>query len=57
MEKRWQLPNGFWITRTLEWFNALMADEVDGVAYTAEGLVYETQAALTLPSIGIELGY
>jgi hypothetical protein len=56
-EKRWQLKNGFWITGTLEWFNALMADEADGVSYTPRGIRYDRQSALTLPSIGVEVGY
>jgi hypothetical protein len=57
VEKRWQFASGAYITGTLEWFNALMSDEVDGVVYTAQGLVYQSQSALTLPSIGIEVGY
>lgn len=56
-EKRWQLPSGFWITGTLEWFNALLARETQDVDYTSRGLVYDRQSPLTLPSIGVELGY
>jgi hypothetical protein len=57
LEKRWKFRSGAWITGTLEWFNALMADEVDNVVYTPRGLANEKQSALTLPSIGVELGY
>ena len=57
VEKRWQLGGSAFITGTLEWFNALIKDEVDGVVYTPHGLLYQRQSALTLPSIGIEVGY
>jgi hypothetical protein len=33
-EKRWQFNNGSWATATFEWFNALVASEVDNVVYT-----------------------
>lgn len=56
-EKRWTFPSGLWITGTLEWFNALMASEVEGVDWTPRGLVENEQSPLTLPSIGIELGW
>ncbi len=56
-EKRWTFANGFFLTGTLEWFNALLATEVVGVEYTPNGLVFERQTALTLPSIGVELGW
>jgi TonB family protein len=57
VEKRWTFKSGAFITGTLEWFNALISDEVDGVVYTPQGLVYQRQSALTLPSIGVEVGY
>jgi hypothetical protein len=57
LEKRWQLAGDAFITGTLEWFNALISDEADGVVYTPHGLQYQRQSALTLPSIGIEVGY
>jgi hypothetical protein len=58
LEKRWTFSGGAYLTGTLEWFNALVADEVDGVVYTPQqGLLYKRQSALTLPSIGIEVGY
>jgi hypothetical protein len=56
-EKRWRFNDGVWLTGTLEWFNSLLGREVDNVVYTPNGLRQERQSALTLPSIGIELGY
>ena len=56
-EKRFQFQSGFWLTLTAEWFNATLSSEVDGIDYTPRGLVYNRQSALTLPSLGIELGY
>jgi hypothetical protein len=56
-EKRWRFPNGFWITATAEWFNALLASEAEDIEYTAQGLVVREISPLTLPSIGVELGW
>jgi hypothetical protein len=56
-EKRWRFPSGFWITATAEWFNALLSTEIQGLAYTQQGLVYEEMSPLTLPSLGVELGW
>lgn len=56
-EKRWRFESGMWVTATFEWFNALLAEEVNGVDYAPSGLVQEVQSPLTLPSIGVELGY
>jgi hypothetical protein len=56
-EKRWRFPSGFWITGTFEWFNATLAREVEEVYWTPQGLREDYQSALTLPSLGIELGW
>jgi hypothetical protein len=56
-EKRWQFPSGFWLTGTVEWFNALLASEVEDAHYTPQGIVFDEQSPLTLPSIGVELGW
>jgi hypothetical protein len=56
-EKKWRFPSGFWITANAEWFNASLSPEVDGIYYTPQGLVHNEQSPLTLPSIGVELGY
>jgi len=57
VEKRWQFNQGGWVTVAFEWFNSLVASEVDNVVYTPQGFVYQRQPALTLPSIGVEIGY
>ncbi len=41
----------------MEWFNTLLATEVVDANYTPSGLVYERQSALTVPSVGVELGW
>ena len=56
-EKRWTLANDVWITGTFEWFNATLATEVEQVYWTPQGLFYDRQTALTLPSVGIEVGW
>jgi hypothetical protein len=57
-EKRFRFDNGFWITGTLEWFNALLTREVEGIHWEpAVGVLEDRQPALTLPSIGVELGW
>lgn len=56
-EKRFTFDNGIWLTGTIEWFNALLASEVEAAHYTPNGVEFEEQAPLTLPSIGIEFGY
>jgi hypothetical protein len=56
-EKRFQFESGFWLAGTLEWFNALLTREVEGVRWEATGIVEDRQPALTLPSIGVELGW
>jgi hypothetical protein len=57
LEKRWTLASGAWVTGTFEWFNTLLATEIQQVFYTANGLFYDRQTALTLPSIGVEAGW
>lgn len=57
-EKKLRFDSGFWLTGTLEWFNALIADEVDNKYWEpAVGIVEDRQSALTLPSIGVEAGW
>jgi hypothetical protein len=56
-EQRFQFQGGSWLTLTAEWFNATLSSEVDGIDYTPRGLAHNRQSALTLPSLGIELGY
>jgi TonB family protein len=57
-EKRWRLTSGAWIAATLEWFNALLADEkMQKYWDPMRGVVEDSQSPLTLPSIGIEAGY
>jgi hypothetical protein len=56
-EKRWKLGERAWITGTFEWFNALLASEVQGVDYTRLGISLDRQSPLTLPSIGVEAGW
>jgi hypothetical protein len=57
-EKKFRFPSGFWLTGTLEWFNALLVEEVDNIHWEpALGLVEDRQSTLTLPSIGVELGW
>jgi hypothetical protein len=56
-EKRFRFESGFWIAGTLEWFNALLTREVEGVRWESTGTVEDRQPALTLPSIGVELGW
>lgn len=56
-EKKWRFQNGFWLTANAEWFNASLSPEVDGIRYTPQGLAHNEQSPLTLPSIGVELGY
>jgi hypothetical protein len=57
-EKRWRFASGSWIAGTLEWFNALLAEEpTEKYWHPLQGVVSESQSPLTLPSIGIEVGY
>ena len=58
-EKRWRFDSGSWIAVTAEWFNALLAEEINGKHWdpVRGGIVTETRSPLTLPSIGIEAGY
>ncbi len=57
-EKKWRWESGFWLTGTLEWFNALLAEEVENIHWEpARGLVEDRQTALTLPSVGVEAGW
>jgi hypothetical protein len=56
-EKRFRFQGGFWLTATAEWFNALLASEVEEVSYSAQGLVFQKLSPLTLPSLGVELGW
>ncbi|HYO98381.1 MAG TPA: energy transducer TonB [Polyangiaceae bacterium] len=57
LEKRFEFESGFWLTTTFEWFNALLTREVEDLDWTEAGLKQDRQGALTLPSLGIELGY
>lgn len=56
-EKRFRFQSGFWLTATAEWFNALLASEIQQLSYTNRGLVYDKMNPLTLPSLGVELGW
>lgn len=56
-EKRWRFDDGWWITAAFEWFNVLLSSEVEDAYWTPRGLVFDEQSPLTLPSLGIELGY
>jgi hypothetical protein len=57
-EKRWHLSSGTWIAVTLEWFNALLAEEKMQKYWDPMlGVVEDSQSPLTLPSIGVEAGY
>lgn len=57
-EKRWRLASGAWIAATLEWFNALLAEEVQQEYWDpGRGIVEDVQSPLTVPSLGIEAGY
>jgi hypothetical protein len=58
-EKRWSFDSGTWLAITAEWFNALLAEEINGKHWdpVRGGIVTETRSPLTLPSIGIEAGY
>jgi hypothetical protein len=58
-EKRWRLSSGAWISAAFEWFNALLAGEITDADWNATrgGVLYEERSPLTLPSIGVEVGY
>jgi len=58
-EKRWQLGAGRWISGTFEWFNATLSKEADSVDWDPVhgGLVTTDRSPLTLPSIGVEMGF
>jgi hypothetical protein len=56
-EKKWTFASGTWLAATFEWFNTLLAREVDSAAWRPQGLVLDGRSPLTLPSIGIEGGY
>jgi len=58
-EKRWQLAAGRWISGTFEWFNATLSTEADSVDWDPVhgGLITTDRSALTLPSIGVEMGF
>jgi hypothetical protein len=57
-EKKWQWQNGFWLTATAEWFNATLSSEAEQAFYTpSAGIALDRMSALTLPSLGVELGY
>lgn len=57
-EKKWMLGERTWITATAEWFNSLLTTEVEDAYWTpATGIFLERQTALTLPSVGVELGW
>jgi TonB family protein len=57
-EKKWMLSERMWITATAEWFNSLLTTEVQEAYWTpASGIFLERQTALTLPSVGVEVGW
>ncbi|HET7540028.1 MAG TPA: TonB family protein [Polyangiaceae bacterium] len=58
-EKRWQLAAGRWISGTFEWFNATLSKEADYVEWDPVhgGIVTVDRSPLTLPSIGVEMGF
>jgi TonB family protein len=56
-EKKWRFDSGAWIAATFEWFNALLARELDNAYLTPEGIAFTGRSPLTLPSIGVEAGY
>jgi hypothetical protein len=59
LEKRWELTDGRWLAATFEWFNAGVARERDGMAWSPQqgGLRFTSNSPLTLPSIGVEGGF
>jgi hypothetical protein len=57
-EKKFRFENGVWLTATFEWFNALLAEEVENLYWEpTAGIVEDRQSALTLPSVGVEAGW
>jgi TonB family protein len=56
-EKKWRFDSGAWIAATFEWFNALLARELDTAFLTPQGIAFTGRSPLTLPSIGVEAGY
>jgi TonB family protein len=58
-EKRWELADGRWLAAAFEWFNANLARERDGLAWSPErgGLSFTSRSPLTLPSVGLEGGF
>jgi len=58
-EKRWRFASGSWIAGTFEWFNALMARETMNRSWdqVRGGLHTQVRSPLTLPSVGVEVGY
>jgi hypothetical protein len=59
LEKRWTFDAGQWLAATFEWFNAGVAREANGLRWdpVRGGLRFTSEAALTLPSVGIEAGF
>jgi hypothetical protein len=56
-EKKWRFYSGAWIAATFEWFNALLARELDTPLLTPGGITFTGRSPLTLPSVGIDGGY
>jgi hypothetical protein len=56
-EKKWSLGGGASVAAAFEWFNALLAKEIDTVRWTPAGLVFSGRSPLTLPSVGVEFSY
>jgi TonB family protein len=56
-EKKWRLGDSASIAATFEWFNALLAKELDTINWTPRGLVTTGRSPLTLPSVGVEASY
>jgi hypothetical protein len=58
LEKRWLFSNERWLAATLECFNALYKSEAAGANYsTSQGLTFNWQGPIILPSIGLEGGF
>jgi TonB family protein len=59
LEKRWRLAAGRWISGTFEWFNATLSKENNSVDWdpVRGGLIMTDRSPLTLPSIGVEMGF
>jgi hypothetical protein len=58
VEKRWFFAGGRWLAGTLECFNALDKAEASGATYSSQqGLGYNYQSPIILPTVGVEGGF